>query len=139
MAKFLAVTVWHLNCVASDHRPFLLLLDPNGESVRWKRKPFDFEEMWLVDQGYGDTIRRAWDIGPSGHQMFKFLCLHGSFDLVAQFTMVAWSVWERKNRTRVGQKMLRVEEVIQRALELLQEFQDVHKKARQVADHSEDL
>ena len=32
-----------------------------------------------------------------------------------------------------------VDEVVQQASELLWEFQDVHKKVRQVADHSEDL
>ena len=32
-----------------------------------------------------------------------------------------------------------VDEVVQQASELLREFQDVHKKVRQVADHSEDL
>ena len=36
MAKYLAASFRHLHCFASDHRPILLLLDPNGESVGWK-------------------------------------------------------------------------------------------------------
>lgn len=38
-----------------------------------------------------------------------------------------------------GAKNMAVDEVVQQASELLREFQDVHKKVRQVADHSEDL
>nr|POE86376.1 hypothetical protein CFP56_17255 [Quercus suber] len=52
--------------------------------------------------------------------------------------MVAWSVWERRNRLQVGQKTWKVDEVVW-ASELLQEFQDMHKKVRWVANHSEDL
>jgi len=60
MAKFPTTIVRHLNCVASDHRPILLLLDLNDEMARWKRKPFCFKEMWLVDRGCGDTIKKGW-------------------------------------------------------------------------------
>ena len=38
-----------------------------------------------------------------------------------------------------GAKNMAVDEVVQQASELLREFQDVHKKVHQVADHSEDL
>lgn len=54
--------------------------------------------------------------------LVQFLCSHGSSDLFARFAMVAWSVWESRNRFRVGQETWRVDEVGQWALELLQEF-----------------
>ena len=66
MDKYLAASVWHLHCFASDHRPILLLLDPNGESVRWKQKPFRFKEMWLADLGCGDIVKKAWEVRPRG-------------------------------------------------------------------------
>ena len=44
----------------SDHRPLLLNLDPNGESQRWKHKPFRFEAMWTTDPGCSNTVARAW-------------------------------------------------------------------------------
>ena len=43
--------VQHLHCFTSNHRPLLLALDLNGESHKWKRKPFRFEAMWLMDLG----------------------------------------------------------------------------------------
>ena len=49
MAKFPAASIRHLYCHASDHRPILLMFDSNGESMRWKWKPFRFEEMWLAN------------------------------------------------------------------------------------------
>uniref|UniRef100_A0A7N2LKU2 Uncharacterized protein n=1 Tax=Quercus lobata TaxID=97700 RepID=A0A7N2LKU2_QUELO len=55
MEKFPAATIRHLNCISSYHRPLLLLLDPNGELSRWKRKPFRFEEMLLADWSCGHS------------------------------------------------------------------------------------
>ncbi|XP_075665958.1 uncharacterized protein LOC142635735 [Castanea sativa] len=66
LEKYSATSIWHLHYVESDHRPILLILEPNGESHRWKQKPFRFEEMWLVDMGCSDTVLR-------GHPMFKVL------------------------------------------------------------------
>lgn len=59
LEKYLIAFIQHMHCVESDHRPILLVLDPNGESHRWKRKPFWFEEMWLVDKGCNDTVLKA--------------------------------------------------------------------------------
>ena len=56
MTKYPTATVRHLHCISSNHRLLLLLLDPNGELVRWKRKPFCFEEMWLVNWGCGELV-----------------------------------------------------------------------------------
>ena len=71
MARFLTVTIRHLHCVASNHRPILLVFDPNGEATRWKRKPFRFEEMWLAEKECGATVKRAWEIQPSGNHMYR--------------------------------------------------------------------
>lgn len=71
MAKFPATTVRHLFCISSYQRPLLLLLVPNGELDRWKRKPFRFEELWLADRGCSDIVRQAWDFRPNGHLMFR--------------------------------------------------------------------
>ena len=43
--------------------------------------------------------------------LVQFLFLHGSADLCAHFVMVAWSVWELRNRVRLKQETWRVEEV----------------------------
>ncbi|KAK7851232.1 hypothetical protein CFP56_042712 [Quercus suber] len=71
--------------------------------------------------------------------LVQFLCLHGSSDLFAWFAMVVWSIWERRKRLRVGQPSWQVNEVVQRASELLHEFQDVQTPVRQAAVRSEDL
>lgn len=59
--------------------------------------------------------------------------------MVALFAMVAWSIWEPRNRARVGQKMWGVDEVVQWASDLFKEFEGMHKKACRVVDQSEDL
>ena len=61
--------VEHLHCFTSDHRPLLLNLDPNGKSQRWKRKPFRFEAMWMVDLGCSNTVARAWATHAVGTSM----------------------------------------------------------------------
>ena len=71
MAKFPAATVSHLHCIASDHRPIPLLFDLNGESVRWKCKPFRFEEMWLADRGCSDAVKKAWEVRPKGQPIYR--------------------------------------------------------------------
>ena len=71
MARFLTVIIRHLHCVASNHRPILLVFDPNGEATRWKRKPFRFEEMWLVEKECGATVKKAWEIQPNGNHMYR--------------------------------------------------------------------
>ena len=60
----------------------------------------------------------------------QFLCSHGSSDLFTRFAMVAWSIWERRNRLRVGQSSWKIDEVVQRASELLHKFQDVQTPVR---------
>ena len=71
MARFPTATIRHLHCVALDHRPILLVFDPNGEATRWKHKPFRFEEMWLAEKECGATVKRAWEIQPNGNHMYQ--------------------------------------------------------------------
>ena len=63
--------VQHLHCFTSNQRPLLLALDPNGESHKWKRKPFRFEAMWLMDLGCRDTVAKAWTYQTEGTPMFQ--------------------------------------------------------------------
>ncbi|XP_075645403.1 uncharacterized protein LOC142616429 [Castanea sativa] len=69
--KFPIGRVQHLHRFTSNHKPLLLALDPNGESNKWKRKPFRFEAMWLMDRGCSDTVTRAWVYRPEGTPMFQ--------------------------------------------------------------------
>ena len=71
--------------------------------------------------------------------LFQFLCLHGSTNLIALFVMAAWGIWERRNRVREGQKTWGPEMVIHRASELLQEYRDVQPVNPRMAVRSMDL
>ena len=59
-----------LNCFTSDHRPILLYLEDNGEQQKWRRKPFLFESMWILDLECKEVITRAWDCAPDGTLIF---------------------------------------------------------------------
>ena len=43
--KFPSLKVYHLKCDNLDHRPLLIVLEPLDLPQR--KKPFQFEEMWL--------------------------------------------------------------------------------------------
>lgn len=45
LLRYPTARIRHLHCFTSDHRPILLALYSNGESQRWRRKPFHFEAM----------------------------------------------------------------------------------------------
>nr|POE88491.1 hypothetical protein CFP56_53777 [Quercus suber] len=82
-------------------------------------QPYLDEFGWLVQERKGGNAR---DIELHGDVETRLDGFQGSTEEVAS-----------------GAKNMAVNEVVQRALELLREFQDVHKKVRRVADHSEDL
>ena len=99
---------------------------------------------------YCDVARAIWQIDVCFNfirtkkfstfaDIVQFLCSYGSSNLFTRFAMVAWSIWERRNRLRVGQPLWKVDEVVQRASELLHEFQDVQKLVHQAVRRSEDL
>ncbi|XP_030969853.1 uncharacterized protein LOC115990136 [Quercus lobata] len=52
--------------------------------------------------------------------------------------MVAWCIWERRNRVRLRQQAWGVGEVCWHAFELLKEFHDVHKKVYRMVVRSSD-
>lgn len=62
--------VKHLNCFTSDHRPLLLSLDGDNEYQRWRKKPFRFEAMWILDLECKKVVARVWDCAPNGTPMF---------------------------------------------------------------------
>ena len=47
------------------------MFDLNSESVRWKHKPFRFEEMWLADQGCSDIVKKSWEARLRGQPMYR--------------------------------------------------------------------
>ncbi|KAK7860842.1 hypothetical protein CFP56_029281, partial [Quercus suber] len=69
--RFPTGRVHHLHYFTSDHRPLLLALNLNGESHKWRRKPFRFEAMWLMDPSCGETVSRAWAHQTKGTSMFQ--------------------------------------------------------------------
>ena len=46
-----------LTCVSSDHHPIIIL--PKGFYGKAQR-PWCFEQLWLENSGYHDTVVRAW-------------------------------------------------------------------------------
>ncbi|KAK7854740.1 hypothetical protein CFP56_031089 [Quercus suber] len=69
LARFPTRRIRHLHCFTSDHRLILLSLDSNGKHQRWRRKPFQFEAIWLTSLDCNDVISRAWAINHDGTLM----------------------------------------------------------------------
>lgn len=59
VSLFPAFQVVHLECGMSDHK--LVHIHPLGISAR-RQKPWRFEQVWLFEEGYHDTVRRAWEV-----------------------------------------------------------------------------
>lgn len=55
---FLGTRVTHLLCHTLDHTPFLINLF--GLEIPPRKRIFRFEEMWLLDSLYGETIKTSW-------------------------------------------------------------------------------
>ncbi|XP_050259968.1 uncharacterized protein LOC126705053 [Quercus robur] len=55
--KFPGSKVYHLQCDSSDHRLLLVVFAPLDLPQR--KRPFRFEEMWLSNSGYGETVQAA--------------------------------------------------------------------------------
>lgn len=55
---FLGTRVTHLLCHTLDHTPFLINLF--GLEIPPRKRIFRFEEMWLSDSLYGETIKTSW-------------------------------------------------------------------------------
>lgn len=110
LEKYPTASIWHLHCVELDHRPILLVLDPNGESHRWKWKPFRFKEMWSAGRGCCDTVLRAWESWPRGHPMFKV-----TFKLKKCKKML--SAWSKDHFGNVKKQIAQKKELLWKAKE----------------------
>lgn len=56
--KFLSSRVHHVDNSTFDHKMLWIeFLDLDFQS---KKKVFWFEEVWLVDKGYGETVEGVW-------------------------------------------------------------------------------
>ena len=70
ISHFPIARVQHLHCYTLDHRLIVLFLNVNGEKQKWRRKPFRFESMWVVDPGCRAVINDAWAELVAGNPMF---------------------------------------------------------------------
>ena len=59
----------------------------------------------------------------------EFVLLNASSKSAALFSMIAWCVWQRRNRIREKQPTWEVVDIVKTAAELLQEFHDVQKQS----------
>ena len=66
--------------------------------------------IWMLDARF--SFLRAHQFSNFG-DLFQFLCLRGSSNLIALFTMASWGIWERRNRMREGQKSWGIETMLQ--------------------------
>lgn len=63
-----------LNHSTSDHCPILIKLSNMGREMTKKKKiPFRYNNGWNECNGY-NVVVSAWNINPTGNQLFKFLC-----------------------------------------------------------------
>ena len=58
----------------------------------------------------------------------EFVLLNASSKSAALFSMIAWCVWQRRNRIREKQPTWEVVDIVKRAAKRLQEFHDVQKQ-----------
>ena len=62
--------------------------------------------IWMSDARF--SFLRAHQFSNFG-DLFQFLCLRGSSNLIALFAMASWGIWEWRNRMREGQKSWGIE------------------------------
>jgi hypothetical protein len=59
LIRFPSAVVHHLDSTESDHKPIWLNTAPVPVQTA-KRKLFRFEDMWRTEQGYAETVTKAW-------------------------------------------------------------------------------
>ena len=64
--KFQGTIVHHLHCTSLDHMP--LYINLSGLEITLRRKLFRFEEIWLLDERYGEVVEASWS---SYHHSFS--------------------------------------------------------------------
>ena len=58
LTRFGGSSVHHLTCSTSNHSPLLIL--PEVLVTTIPKKPFHFEEIWLVEKGCSNTVKSEW-------------------------------------------------------------------------------
>ena len=58
LTQFGGSLVHHLTCSTSNYSPLLILFEVLVTTI--PNKPFQFEEMWLSEKGYLDTVKSEW-------------------------------------------------------------------------------
>ncbi|KAK9998718.1 hypothetical protein SO802_018321 [Lithocarpus litseifolius] len=80
--------------------------------------------IWMSNQSF--SFLRAQKLSTFEDLVF-YMLQNASSSQVALFSMIAWVIWERRNRLRVHQPVWDVGNVVDRASALLREFRDVQK------------
>ncbi|KAK9991527.1 hypothetical protein SO802_026512 [Lithocarpus litseifolius] len=81
--------------------------------------------VWMSDPGFLFLTQKKCR---SFLEVLESLFSAGSSFQCAQFAMTAWCLWESRNRLRVHQHTWQLHEIGVKALELVQEFWDIHCK-----------
>ena len=81
------------------------------------------KSIWLPDRTFSSPQNRVFR---SFRDLVSFILAEFSSNDAALFSMIAWSIWTRRNKLRVKQPAWDVGETTKKAKELLQEFYDVH-------------
>ena len=92
--------------------------------------------IWMSDQRFSFWRSKRFS---EFEDLVCFLYGEISSKLVEFFAMVAWSIWERRNRVQERQKVWGIDEVCTRASKLLKEFHDVHRKIPRLVIWSGDI
>ena len=105
--KFPSLKVYHLQYDNLDHRPLLIVLEPLDLPQR--KKPFQFEEMWLSNWSCEETVLASWNhtIGTNPNKDIIAKVEKCGIDLSWWNRNVFGSI--RKELTRKRDMLLRVE------------------------------
>jgi hypothetical protein len=105
--RFPKALVEHVEVAKSDHKCLWLQGSPPVYS-RTKRRPFRFEETWMIDEGCETTIKTAWESSQRGTRMFNVW--HKLKECKRQL-----GEWSRKSFGSLKKKIERVKQKIQQA------------------------
>jgi hypothetical protein len=71
MNIFPEARVIHLHASNSDHYPICLVPTPDHSPPKAKHRLFKFEEVWLSNLGYRETVAAAWTTQRTGSHMYQ--------------------------------------------------------------------
>ncbi|XP_030940158.1 uncharacterized protein LOC115965101 [Quercus lobata] len=81
------------------------------------------KSVWKSDSRFSGLYRKA---HRSFVDLLDFVFEQGSVFFVALFSTIAWCLWQHRNKLRERQPMWPIQEIYQRAKELVVEFFEVH-------------